>query len=278
MLSKHTINITALAVVLCVSAGQAYANGNSAPASLQRPARHTAGSDNASTAAPDTETASTADEDDFYDPFSDDDDFTITDDQIAAIADPLQGYNRVMFVIFIDKMYFYILKPAATGLSWLLPESVRRCMNNFFLNIGMPVRFFNCLFQLKLKGAGVELSRFVINTTLGIVGLFDPAHNPIGLNTYLEDTGQTFGHYRMGPGFYFVLPIFGPSSGRDSLGLLFDLALNPTTYIPGALLLKTVNSTSLHLGEFDDLKKASVDPYIALRNAYAQNRDKLIEQ
>jgi phospholipid-binding lipoprotein MlaA len=227
-----------------------------------------------------------SEEDEFYDPFADNETTSTSASQPETISDPFRGFNRRMFV-FNDKLYFWVLKPTAQGYKFIVrPEGVRKSIKRFFLNIAMPKRFLNCLFQLKFKGAGVEITRFVLNTTIGIAGFFDPGKGIFNLTRYDEDTGQTFGFYGMGPGFYFPLPFFGPSSGRDAFGLIFDLALDPITYIPGATLFTSmgatlftsINNTSLKIGEYEDLKKAAIDPYISLRNAYFQNRESAIKQ
>jgi len=177
---------------------------------------------------------------------------------------------------FNDKMYYYALKPAAQGFAFVLPEPSRVCLKNFFYNLSMPVLATNCLFQLKGPELGVELWRFIINSTAGIGGLFDPAGSFFYLPTYKEDTGQTFGRYGAEPGFYLMIPVLGPSSGRDSVGIIFDTLMDPLTYlpIPGIrLLLEPVIKTSLNPDEYDEIKAASLDPYVAIRNGYLQKRE-----
>jgi phospholipid-binding lipoprotein MlaA len=215
--------------------------------------------------------------DEFYDPFESSRE-TLLLNKPEYFPDSIEGYNRGAFV-FNDKMYFYFIKPAAYGFKYLFyPVEIRLSIKKFFINLAMPVRFLNCLFQGKLKGAGIELSRFLINTTVGIVGFFDPATRPFKLMFYDEDMGQTFGVWGMGSGFYFVLPFFGPSSGRDALGKIFDLAFNPGTYLPGSTILVSINNTSLSMGEYEDLKKSSFDPYVAIRDAYFEYRQNLVSQ
>ncbi len=214
------------------------------------------------------------DEDDEMFGFDDEDE--VDDFVVIAIPDPIQGYNRAIHG-FNDGMYIYALRPTSKGWEFILPSAPRRCLQKFFLNLGMPVRFISCLLQAKIVGAGSELSRFVINTTIGIAGFFDPA-KAFGLPAYPEDFGQAFAVWGMGPGFYFVLPVYGPSSGRDALGKIFDLALNPVTYIPGATILEYVNTTSFVYRDIDDLRAAAIDPYSALRNAYMQLRTQAIKK
>ncbi|HLC17129.1 MAG TPA: VacJ family lipoprotein [Thermodesulfovibrionia bacterium] len=192
------------------------------------------------------------------------------------ISDPIIGFNRSMFG-FNDKLYFWVLKPAARGWS-VIPEKGRIGVRNFFDNLGWPVRFFNCLFQAKFKGAGSEISRFFVNTTVGIVGVFDPAKKWLHLETYEEDFGQTLGVWGMGNWFYLNIPFVGPLTVRDGIGTIPDMALNPVTFIPGAGIVQTINTTSLKIGEYEDFKESSLDPYIAIRNAYVQHRQSKVEK
>lgn len=211
------------------------------------------------------------------DPFGDEAD----DNDISGqdFPDPIQSVNRPMYT-FNDKMYYYVLKPTAQGFAFVLPEPSRICMRNFFYNLSMPIRAINCLFQLKGPELGVELWRFIINSTAGVGGLFDPAGSFFHLPTYNEDTGLTFGRYGSGPGFYLMIPVLGPSSGRDSVGMVFDTFMDPLTYLPypGARLLETVIKTSLNPNEYDEIKAASLDPYVAIRNGYLQNRESEIQK
>ena len=193
------------------------------------------------------------------------------------IADPIIGFNHTMFG-FNDKLYFWVLRPVSNGWGFIIPERGRIGVRNFFDNLAMPVRFFNCLFQAKFIGAGSEISRFVINTTVGIIGIFDPAKKWLGLQTYEEDFGQTLGVWGMGNWFYINFPFVGPLTARDGIGKIPDMALNPATFIPGAGIIKTINNTSLKIGEYEDLKEASLDPYIAIRNAYVQHRQAMVEE
>jgi phospholipid-binding lipoprotein MlaA len=193
------------------------------------------------------------------------------------IADPIIGFNRDMFG-FNDKLYFWVLKPVSRGWGFIIPERGRIGVRNFFDNLGWPVRFFNCLFQAKFEGAGSEISRFFVNTTVGIVGIFDPAKKWLHLKSYEEDFGQTLGVWGMGNWFYINFPFVGPLTVRDGIGKIPDMALNPVTFIPGGGIVQTINTTSLKIGEYEDFKESSLDPYIAIRNAYVQNRQSKVEK
>ncbi len=202
-----------------------------------------------------------------------------------ALADPLEPLNRVFFT-FNDRLYFWVLKPVATGYRAVIPDPVvRTCFSNAFYNLLGPVRVVNNLLQGKIKGAGTELAALVINSTLGIAGLADPAHKEFGLARSEEDLGQTLGRYGVGNGFYICWPILGPSTLRDTVGLAGDAFLSPLTYLTASDTTtglaveggKKVNATSLAIGDYEQLKESSFDPYVALRNAYAQSRDARVQ-
>lgn len=217
--------------------------------------------------------------DEFYDPFAS------QAEKPKSIADPIQPVNRPLFV-FNDKVYFWVLKPVAQGYGNVVPEPVRRSVSRFFLNLRAPVRFVNCLLQGKGKGALNELGRFTINSTAGIVGFFDPAANCFDLRPYQEDFGQTLGRYRAGPGFFLTIPFTGPSSLRDTVGEVVDILIVPTWYVisnygliyTGVRAFEAVNTTSLTIGEYEDLKASAIDPYIAIRDAYYEHREDLIKR
>src|SRR5690606_23750490 len=129
-----------------------------------------------------------------------------------SIADPLEGFNRAMFTV-NDKLYRGVLKPVAVVYR-KVPRPVRVSVSNVLDNLGTPVSALNALLQFDLRNAGTELSRFAINTTFGILGLFDPA-TEAGLVADNEDLGQTLGRWGIGHGVYLVIPGRGPSSLRD---------------------------------------------------------------
>jgi len=199
------------------------------------------------------------------------------------LADPLEPLNRALFV-FNDKAYYWVMKPVAQGYAAIVPETARVSVRNFFRNITMPVRFVNNLLQGKIRNSGIELLRFLINTTTGIGGLFDPAKNDWHIEPREEDLGQTLGKYGLGHGFYLVLPLLGPSSLRDTAGLAGDWFLDPINYIDddrvviGAHVLNAENEVSLRIGEYEDLTKSAIDPYVAVRDAYSQHRAKKVQE
>jgi phospholipid-binding lipoprotein MlaA len=216
-----------------------------------------------------------ADEEPFEDPFA--------EEEFPTIADPLEPVNRAFFT-FNDRLYFWVLRPVARGYSRVVPQRARVSVRNAFSNIATPIRFANSLLQGKFEGAGVEILRLVINSTIGVAGLFDPARSRFGLRKSEEDLGQTLGRYGLGHGFYLVIPVLGPSSLRDFGGYAGDLFLDPVNYVrpwEAALGIRTVNvvnGTSLILGEYEDLKAAALDPYLAVRDGYVQFRKKRVEE
>ena len=202
----------------------------------------------------------------------------------GEIADPLEPFNRAMYH-FNDTLYFWLLKPVAQGYGKVVPEAARVGVSNFFANLAFPLRFINCLLQANFGGAAAELGRFTINTIWGVGGLLDPASSKdINLSKQDEDFGQTLGAYGIGQGFYINWPIFGPSSPRDTVGLVGDAFLTPATYFSpwyaggGARVYDRVNDTSLKIGDYESLKGAAIDPYVAIRDAYVQYRLKKVNR
>jgi phospholipid-binding lipoprotein MlaA len=205
------------------------------------------------------------------------------EERAPTVTDPLEPFNRAMFH-FNDKLYFWVLKPVARGYNEVMPEGARISVRNFFSNVVFPIRFVNCLLQGNFNGAAIELSRFTVNTLLGLGGLFDPASSPeMKLMKQEADFGQTLGVYGLGQGIFLTWPIFGPSTPRDTVGLAGDWFVNPITYLPPWYVpyaLKSydrVNEVSLRIGDYEALKEAAIDPYLALRDAYLQYRQKKVE-
>lgn len=205
------------------------------------------------------------------------------DDEFYTVPDPLEKFNRVMFV-FNDRLYFWVLKPVAKGYRTVVPRPARTGLRNFFHNLGAPVRIVNNILQGKGQAAEAEVARFLYNATVGVLGFGNPAREHPGLNPGAADLGQTLGRYGIGDGFYLVWPVLGPSTLRDSVGRFGDSWLHPTNYVEpielvlGAYALNTVNTTSFHIGDYESLKSAALDPYQSLRDAYIQLRRAKIKQ
>jgi phospholipid-binding lipoprotein MlaA len=197
--------------------------------------------------------------------------------------DPWEPFNETMFN-FNRQVDRFLLKPVATVWDALLPYAVRRSLDNVFDNLLVVRRLVNNLLQLKPEGAGREVARFTINSTVGIAGLFDIAKDGLGINPSDEDLGQTLGVYGVGPGPYLILPLLPPMTVRDGLGMAVDGAMNPLSYfIPiGATLgihgTNAVNYRSLYLDQFERVEETTIDLYGAVRNAYFQRRAAAIRE
>jgi phospholipid-binding lipoprotein MlaA len=198
---------------------------------------------------------------------------------VPAIADPIEPWNRAVYH-FNDKFYFWLWKPVTEGYKYVVPEDFRVLFSNLFKNIKAPIRIVNNLLQGKVEYAGKELASFLINSTIGVGGLRDCAGECFGIKGRDTGFGQTLASYGLGNGFYIVWPILGPSSPRDTVGFVADRFLTPTAYLsPGQVGMETavglyvwdgVNRTSFHLGDYEIIKKAAIDPYVAIRDGYVQ--------
>ncbi|MFQ5918241.1 MAG: VacJ family lipoprotein, partial [Candidatus Binatia bacterium] len=171
----------------------------------------------------------------------------------------------------------------ATGYDAVLPDPVQKGVKNVINNIDVLRRVVNNILQLKFAGAGRELVRFTINSTIGIAGIFDVAGDGMEIRESDEDTGQTLGVYGVGPGPYLVLPLLPVTTVRDGVGSLVDAALNPLNYVfpivvgvngvtAGIYVTDAVNERSLNLDKFQRVEETVIDLYGAVRSAYLQRR------
>jgi phospholipid-binding lipoprotein MlaA len=194
--------------------------------------------------------------------------------------DPLEGMNRGIFW-FNDKADVYVLEPVARGWDFLTPRRVQDSVRNFFYNMRFPINTVNNILQLDARETGVHLARFMINTTFGVAGIFDPATD-WGLVVQEEDFGQTLGRYGVGPGPYLVIPIFGPSCLRDVTRYPVDGFISGVgftgygNFFAGAYVVEAVNFRAQNLDTIARAKEASLDYYSAVRNLYLQRRQALI--
>ena len=215
------------------------------------------------------------------------DDFDLLEEEFAEqtvkLADPLEPFNRAMYHV-NDTLYFWVVKPVSQAYVSVVPKPARIGIRNFFSNIATPVRFVNCLLQGKSEGAGTEFHRFSINTTIGILGFGDPALDQYGLEPVREDLGQTLAVYGLGDGFFIVWPLLGPSTARDSVGMAGNWFLSPISYMErtdvaiGISAARYMNNSSFNIGEYETFKSMTVEPYIAMREAYIQYRHKQIQE
>jgi phospholipid-binding lipoprotein MlaA len=193
--------------------------------------------------------------------------------------DPWEGLNRPVFATSVDGVDRAFLEPVASGWSFVSPETVRVHLDQFLRNLEFPFRFANQLLQADPKQATRETSRFIVNTTVGIGGFFDPATG-MGLTTREEDLGQTLAYWGVGAGPYLVIPFLGPSNPRDATGRLGRAAVMSLIVFPIGLIYfgtDLINSRALALEDVRQARAASLDWYVAVRNAYTQQRRLLIQ-
>lgn len=202
---------------------------------------------------------------------------TQQNERVARI-DPLEPMNRTVFT-FNENLDQYVVKPAAEAYKFVLPDTVRRGVTNFFSNIGDIFVAANNLLQAKPKEAASDIGRFLVNSTIGILGFFDVATD-LGLDKHSEDFGQTLGVWGLSDGPYVVLPLFGPSTIRDTVGLAVDLKtdfvlntnqLNSDERI-GVTAVRVLDKRANLLDAGQLLEDAAFDKYSFLRDSYLQRR------
>lgn len=198
----------------------------------------------------------------------------------VAADDPLEPMNRQIFRV-NDGLDRYVIEPVAKGWDFVLPDFAQHALRDAFDNLRFPIVFANNLLQLKIKDAGIDLGRFIVNSTVGLAGFLDPA-STIGLRRNVEDFGQTLAYWGVPPGPYLMLPFFGPSNIRDGFGLIVDTGLRAIGFFIPLVAsfamqgVDTMNRRSLIRDQIDSERRASLDWYISVRNAYTQYRDHLV--
>lgn len=190
--------------------------------------------------------------------------------EIYTTPDPLEGYNRVMFAT-NSILIGYIIKPIGKVYGFVIPEYFREGISRMADNIEVPGRLINCLLQARFERSGLELARFGINTTVGIVGFYDSARTIWEIEPEANSFGETFQYWGIGGGFYLVLPVQGSSTLRDSVGLIFDWLADPLTWIPPYGLINFVslgiksgielNDMTLVIDDYERVYDSSIDPY-----------------
>jgi phospholipid-binding lipoprotein MlaA len=196
--------------------------------------------------------------------------------------DPWECFNEKTFWFNHDVIDRYALKPVATV--WAkIPDPVRQGLANAFHNLAMPKRLVNEVFQARFREAGSEVTRFLLNTTVGVARFVDLATR-VGFEKSDADTGQTLGVYGAGPGPYAVLPLLPPLTVRDGIGYAVDSLPNPLSWFVtpfaagfGRAAAKTVNDRADKLKLYEDVEDASLDLYAAVRNGYLQRHQKSVE-
>ena len=200
----------------------------------------------------------------------------ISDSSKASDDDPLEPMNRAIFE-FNEVVDDNIFKPIAKGYKYVTPDPVEVGISNFFSNLGEIGTITNDLLQLKFTQAGKDTMRFILNSTLGIFGIFDVA-TPIGLSKNKEDFGQTLGFWGVPDGPYLVLPFLGPSSLRDGPSMVVDYAVSPVEQLhheerQALQTLDIVDTRARLLRASKILDTAAKDKYIFIRESYLQKRE-----
>lgn len=196
--------------------------------------------------------------------------------------DPWQGYNRGVYA-FNDSLDKALLKPAAKGYQYIAPDFVETGVRNFFENIDDVSVAVNNLLQGKVSNSASDVGRVLVNSTIGVLGLFDVASS-FGLRKHEEDFGQTLAVWGADAGPYIMWPFFGPSTLRDSSSIVVDrILLDPFTYIQlhlgeriAVIALDVVSVRAELLSLEETVNEASTDPYSFIRNAYLDRREFLI--
>lgn len=199
----------------------------------------------------------------------------------APADDPLEPVNRKIFRgnQWLNRL---ILDPVARIYGWVIPDPAKRSVRGVFENLNQPAIAVNDLLQREPRLAGSAGARFVVNTTVGLLGIWDPATR-IGLEAHEADFGQTLGKAGVGAGPYLVLPVFGPSTSRDLVGSVVDLAMRPDTWLlplGARLVLEStdgITQKEASLASVEALEESSIDFYSTLRSAYLQSRAAMIE-
>lgn len=190
--------------------------------------------------------------------------------------DPYEGFNRQMFAVnmTLDR---YVLKPVAKGYDYV-PSPARRGVRNIISNLAEPISFANNSLQGEWLRAGKSATRFMVNSTIGLLGLFDVASS-IGLKRPTEDFGQTLARYGVSEGPYLYLPVIGPAPPRDLAGMVVDWAFDPVTYSDDATstavsiyVVDGIDFRTENLGVLDEIERSSIDFYASIRSLYRQNR------
>ena len=205
----------------------------------------------------------------------------------ASIADPYEQeidpagkFNRSIYS-FNDGVDKALLKPVAQGYRAATHHTIDKGVTNFFSNLDDIIVVANDILQFKFRQTGSDLSRFALNSTLGLFGIIDLATS-LGFTKHNEDFGQTLGAWGVGSGPYLVLPFLGPSNLRDALASIPDLYLDPLNYIDktstylGVAGLRIVDHRSDLLGASRWVDEAALDPYEFMRDSYLQRREFLI--
>lgn len=206
------------------------------------------------------------------------------DADATAVSDPLEGMNRFFFDM-NQKLDRNAAKPVASAYKQDVPQTVRGGLHNVLDNLGGPVNVANDLLEIQFENAGIAAGRFIVNTTVGVVGIFDVATG-WGMPARNRDFGETMGGYGVPPGPYLVLPLRGSTDVRDFAGNYLDGFVTPLHFVryDGSNYVGLMKSTlgsmdnrSANLVTYEDIERASVDYYATMRTLYTERRARLVE-
>jgi len=199
--------------------------------------------------------------------------------------DPMEPTNRVFYAI-NDGLDTVIMRPLAVAYKYVVPDTVRSHAHNVLSNLSMPVALFNDMMQGRPRRAGDSLMRIVVNSTVGVAGIFDVATG-WGWPKHETDAGMTLALWGLPEGPFLFLPVLGPSSPRDATGFASDLAMDPLTWVGQGVVvsalgwsrysLSAVNTRADLLVDLDKIKEQALDPYATIRSLYQQHRQSQIE-
>ena len=203
-----------------------------------------------------------------------------TTSNTADPRDPLEGLNRATFQ-FNDTIDKYALEPVARGYANVIPQPVRSCIGGVFGNFSDAWTAVNNLLEGNAHDAGSDINRVAVNSTVGILGCFDVASG-MGLDKHHKDFGITLGTWGIGPGYYVVIPLLGPSDVRDTAGLFVDFKTDPVGYLYPVWQRNTltgvriIDARSQLLGAGSLLEGAALDKYVFVRDGYFTRRRSMI--
>jgi ABC-type transporter lipoprotein component MlaA/pimeloyl-ACP methyl ester carboxylesterase len=195
---------------------------------------------------------------------------------IQYMPDRIEGFNRGSLAV-TKPVIHWVMRPLAKGWRFITPSVVRRGVSNFSYNIAFPSRFVSLLLQGRPVDSGVETGHFLVNTTVGVAGFIDAA-GPWGIPTYRQDVGLAFNRWGFGHGTYLFIPFLGPSSARDGVGRLFDMALTPVYLVPGLGALLNINAFSFRIDGYEALAKSEADLYDPIRALWSIQRQIAMEE
>lgn len=204
--------------------------------------------------------------------------------QEAAAYDPWEGFNRGMFSVHetVDQA---VLEPVARGYRAVTPQPVRSTVRNFLRNLRSPVTLANDLLQGNADRAGTTMARLAVNSTFGVLGLFDPATG-MGFERHEEDFGQTLAVWGVRAGPYIFVPLMGPTTLRDGAGRILDMAFDPFTWVGGddfndariaRAAITAVSARESVIETIDDIRRDALDPYATIRTSYGLLRESAIQ-